>query len=78
MPEMQEHFPANAMDGGLSRPSMASGAAHGLPWPSRHLGSCPADMPEMQEHFSASSEMEERGQQQDRDFLTRINADQGG
>ncbi len=24
MPEMQEHFPANAMDGGLSRPSMAS------------------------------------------------------
>src|SRR6188508_2143411 len=31
MPEMQEHFPAIAMDGGLSRPSMASEALGLLP-----------------------------------------------
>jgi len=53
MPEMQEHFPANAMDGGYA--GAFSGERHGwrvcrsifrrTPWM--------AGMPEMQEQFSA-------------------------
>ena len=42
MPEMQEQFPAIAMDGA---------AALGHPRPLRHPGSCPSCMPEMQEQF---------------------------
>jgi len=48
MPEMQEQFPAMPWMAGMP-------ASLGHPWPSRHLGSCPAEMPKMQEQFSAGA-----------------------
>jgi hypothetical protein len=45
MPEMQEHFPASAMDGGYA--GNAGAIFRRAPWMS--------SMPEMQEHFPASA-----------------------